>query len=47
VGEGQPFRPRYNDLWIAAQVIETGYALLTLNHADFIGLPGLKLLALA
>ena len=37
-------RPRYNDLWIAAQAIERGYALLTLNQADFAGLPGLKLL---
>ena len=35
--------PRYNDLWIAAQAIEHGYALLTLNAADFAGLPGLKL----
>lgn len=42
---GRSPRPRYNDLWIAAQAIESGYALLTLNHADFAGLPGLKLLA--
>ncbi len=43
---GRSPRPRYNDLWIAAQAIEQGYALLTLNGADFAGLPGLRLLAL-
>jgi predicted nucleic acid-binding protein len=43
---GRSPRPRYNDLWIAAQAIEHNYALLTLNRADFEGLPGLKLLAL-
>ena len=43
---GRSPRPRYNDLWIAAQTIEHGYALLTLNGADFSGLPGLRLLAL-
>jgi predicted nucleic acid-binding protein len=41
---GRSPRPRYNDLWIAAQAIEHGYALLTLNVADFTGLPGLRLL---
>jgi len=40
---GRSPRPRYNDLWIAAQAIEHGYALLTLNPADFTGLPGLRL----
>lgn len=44
---GRSPRPRYNDLWIAAQAIEHGYALLTLNVADFTGLPGLRLLKLA
>ena len=39
-------RPRHNDLWIAAQAIEHGYALLTLNTGDFAGLPGLRLLTL-
>jgi predicted nucleic acid-binding protein len=39
---GRSPRPRYNDLWIAAQAIERGYALLTLNQADFAGLPGLR-----
>jgi hypothetical protein len=41
---GRSPRPRYNDLWIAAQAIEHGYGLLTLNVADFAGLPGLRLL---
>jgi predicted nucleic acid-binding protein len=40
---GRSPRPRYNDLWIAAQAIEHGYVLLTLNTNDFDGLPGLRL----
>jgi predicted nucleic acid-binding protein len=44
---GRSPRPRYNDLWIAAQAIENGYALLTLNASDFAGLPGLRLVTLA
>jgi predicted nucleic acid-binding protein len=43
---GRSPRPRYNDLWIAAQAIEHGYALLTLNAGDFEGLPGLRLATL-
>lgn len=43
---GRSPRPRYNDLWIAAQAIENGYALLTLNAADFAGLPGLRVVSL-
>lgn len=43
---GRSPRPRYNDLWIAAQAIEHGYTLLTVNGADFAGLPGLKLATL-
>ena len=39
---GRSPRPRYNDLWIAAQAIEHGYTLLTLNVSDFSGLPGLR-----
>jgi predicted nucleic acid-binding protein len=39
---GRSPRPRYNDLWIAAQAIEHGYALMTLNRADFADLPGLR-----
>jgi predicted nucleic acid-binding protein len=30
-------------LWIAAQAIEHGYELLTLNVKDFADLPGLRL----
>lgn len=44
---GRSPRPRYNDLWIAAQAIEHGYALLTLNARDFEGLPGLRLATLS
>jgi predicted nucleic acid-binding protein len=44
---GRSPRPRYNDLWIAAQAIEHGYALLTLNVCDFAGLPGLRLVTLS
>lgn len=40
---GRSPRPRYNDLWIAAQAIEHNYALLTINPGDFQGLPGLRL----
>ena len=43
---GRSPRPRCNDLWIAAQAIENGYVLLTNNAADFVGLPGLRLLTL-
>lgn len=44
---GRSPRPRYNDLWIAAQAIEHGYVLLTLNTSDFADLPGLRLATLA
>lgn len=44
---GRSPRPRYNDLWIAAQAIEHGFALLTLNTKDFGKLPGLKLIVLS
>ena len=44
---GRSPRPRYNDLWIAAQAIENGYALLTVNTSDFAGLPGLRLVTLS
>jgi predicted nucleic acid-binding protein len=43
---GRSPRPRYNDLWIAAQAIEHGYKLLTVNTDDFDGLPGLQILTL-
>jgi len=44
---GRSPRPRYNDLWIAAQAIEHGYALMTLNASDFANLPGLRLVVLS
>lgn len=44
---GRSPRPRYNDLWIAAQAIENGYVLLTLNRNDFVDLPGLRLAILS
>jgi predicted nucleic acid-binding protein len=40
---GKSPRPRTNDLWIAAQAIEHGHSLLTLNPRDFADLPGLVL----
>ena len=40
---GRSPRPRYNDLWIAAQAIEHSYVLLTVNPGDFADLPGLQL----
>ena len=42
---GRSPRPRFNDLWIAAQSIEHGFELFTTNPKDFHGLPGLKLVA--
>jgi len=44
---GRSPRPRYNDLWIAAQAIEHGYVLLTLNTSDFVDLPGLQLVTMS
>lgn len=44
---GRSPRPRDNDLWIAAQAIENGYVLLTLNSTDFVDLPGLRLATLS
>ncbi len=41
---GRSPRACYNDLWIAAQAIEHGYSLLTLNPRDFAGLPGVRIL---
>lgn len=40
---GRSPRPRMNDLWIAAQAIENGYTLMTLNQKDFEDLPGLRI----
>lgn len=44
---GRSPRPRCNDLWIAAQAIEHGYILLTLNTGDFADLPGLRVATLS
>lgn len=44
--KGRSPRPRYHDLWIAAQAIERNYALLTINDDDFASLPGLRLIRL-
>lgn len=44
---GRSTRPRYNDLWIAAQAMEHGCVLLTLNTGDFAHLPGLRISTLA
>jgi predicted nucleic acid-binding protein len=41
---GRSPRPRCNDLWIAAQAIEHGYALMTRNPDGFKNLPGLQLI---
>lgn len=43
---GRSPRPRYTDLWIAAQAIEHRYVLLTLNTSDFSVMPGLRLMTL-
>jgi predicted nucleic acid-binding protein len=43
---GRSPRPRYNDLWIAAQATERGYTLLTINAIDFAGLPGVRVVSL-
>lgn len=37
-------RPHYNDLWIASQAIEHGYAVMTLNVPDFADLLGLSVI---
>ena len=43
---GRSPRPRYNDLWLAAQAIEHGYSLMTLNTSDFSDLPGLQIVSI-
>ncbi|MBM3376392.1 MAG: type II toxin-antitoxin system VapC family toxin [Betaproteobacteria bacterium] len=43
---GRSPRPRFNDLWIAAQAIEHSFPLLTTNPSDFQNLPGLVLKAI-
>lgn len=43
---GRSPRPRCNDLWIAAQAIESGHGLMTSNPKDFADLPGLQIVAI-
>jgi predicted nucleic acid-binding protein len=43
---GRSPRPRYNDLWIAAQAIENNFSLLTTNTKDFADLPSLRVIML-
>jgi predicted nucleic acid-binding protein len=38
---------RVNDLWLAAQAVQRGFALLTSNARDFRDIPGLQLTVLA
>lgn len=40
---GRSPRPRYNDLWIAAQALEHDYGVMTVNAADFADLPGVRI----
>lgn len=41
---GSQPRRRVQNLWIASQAIQHGFALLTRNPGDFAGLPGLDLI---
>lgn len=41
--EGRAADHRIQDLWLAAQAIQHGYKLLTLNGKDFRDIPGLDL----
>lgn len=43
-GRGVEFRVQ--DLWLAAQAVQRGFRLLTLNGKDFQDVPGLKLVVL-
>lgn len=40
-------RQRIQDLWLASQAIEHGFALATENIRDFADIPGLRVLAVA
>ncbi|MFN0305172.1 MAG: type II toxin-antitoxin system VapC family toxin [Burkholderiales bacterium] len=40
-------RQRVQDLWLASQAIEHGFALATDNIRDFAGIPGLRVLAVS
>lgn len=43
-GRGAEFR--IQDIWLAAQAVQRGFALLTTNAKDFVDVPGLKVVAL-
>jgi predicted nucleic acid-binding protein len=39
---GRTHRPRIQDLWLASQAVQHGFALLTRNVKDFEDIPGLQ-----
>jgi predicted nucleic acid-binding protein len=41
---GKAHRPRIQDIWLASQAIQQGFALLTRNLRDFEDIPGLQVL---
>jgi tRNA(fMet)-specific endonuclease VapC len=41
---GRPHNHRIQDLWIAALALQHGLKVLTQNHADFEGIPGVTVL---
>ena len=41
---GRTHRPRIQDIWLASQAIQHGFAFLTRNLRDFEDLPGLQIL---
>lgn len=43
---GRGHRYRINDLWLASQAIQHGFALVTRNRKDFEDIPGLDLVVL-
>jgi predicted nucleic acid-binding protein len=43
---GKTHRPRIQDLWLASQAVQHGFALLTLNGKDFEDIPGLLVVML-
>lgn len=40
---GKSHRPRIQDLWLASQAVQHGFALLTRNMRDFEDIPGLQI----
>lgn len=43
---GRKHQYRVQDIWLASQAIQHGYALLTRNKKDFMDIPGLDLLVI-